>query len=70
MCVSPSEEMTRVEMQHTDASLIRHAKHSTTLNTSGSQEGMTYEQYIFIFILFYGSFWYVLKLHTDDEQDL
>jgi hypothetical protein len=45
----------------------------------GSLEGVTgvwgsssasYEYYICIFMLFYGSFWYILKLHTDDEQDL
>jgi hypothetical protein len=32
--------------------------------------GMPYEYYVLIFMLFYGSFWYVLKIHADDEQDL
>jgi hypothetical protein len=83
--VSPLESVRRVEMQNSD-SIPTLGGGSNSYNSYddrsvGQQSdivgkeisnGLSYEYYVAIFFLFYGSCWYILKLHTDDsdEQDL
>jgi hypothetical protein len=80
--VSPLESVRRVEMQNSDGiPTLGGGSNSYVDRGAGQQrdivgkemlDGLSYEYYAAIFFLFYGSCWYILKLHTDDseEQDL
>lgn len=40
------------------------------LTKRGAGSGLSWEQMIAAFLLFYGCFWFVLKCHADDENEL